>query len=73
VIRFERRNSRLRVELSNTVAVADGHAHGNQMALTNIRERLMLFFDLEATMTTQLGAGRFSVTIEFPYRPVNAR
>ena len=73
VIRFERRNSRLRVELTNTVAVADGHAHGNQMALTNIRERLMLFFDLEATMTTQLGAGRFSVTIEFPYRPVNAR
>ncbi len=73
VIRFERRDSRLRVELTNTVAVADGHAHGNQMALTNIRERLMLFFDLEATMTTQLGGGRFSVTIEFPYRPVNAR
>jgi two-component system sensor histidine kinase AlgZ len=43
------------------------------MALNNIRERLMLFFDLEATLTTQVGAGRFSVLIEFPYRPVVAR
>ena len=43
------------------------------MALSNIRERLMLFFDLEATMTTQVSAGRYCVCIEFPYRPVLAR
>jgi two-component system sensor histidine kinase AlgZ len=72
-IRFERKDSRLRVELCNPMTVADGHTHGNQMALTNIRERLMLFFDLEATMTTQVSAGRFCVSIEFPYRPVTAR
>ncbi|MCX7156147.1 MAG: histidine kinase [Rhodocyclales bacterium] len=73
IIRFERKNSRLRIELSNPTAAADKHTHGNQMALANIRERLMLFFDLEATMTTQIDAGRFCVSIEFPYRPVTAR
>lgn len=73
VIRFESRDSRLRVELSNPVSTAEGHTHGNQMALTNIRERLMLFFDLEATMTTEVSAGRFRVSIEFPYRPAAAR
>jgi two-component system sensor histidine kinase AlgZ len=51
----------------------EGHTHGNQMALTNIRERLMLFFDLEATMTTEVSAGRFCVSIEFPYRPASGR
>ena len=72
-IRFECKDSRLRVELSNPIAAADSHTHGNQMALANIRERLMLFFDLEATMTTQIGGGRFCVSIEFPYRPVAER
>jgi two-component system sensor histidine kinase AlgZ len=43
------------------------------MALDNIRERLMLFFDLEATMTTQIDGGRFCVSIELPYRPVAGR
>ena len=72
-IRFECRDSRLRVELSNPMAATDSHTRGNQMALNNIRERLMLFFDLEATLTTQVGGGRFSVSIEFPYRPVSVR
>jgi two-component system sensor histidine kinase AlgZ len=72
-IRFECKNSRLRVELSNPMSAGENHAHGNQMALSNIRERLMLFFDLEATMTTQVSGGRFCVSIEFPYRPVAAR
>lgn len=72
-VRFECKDSRLRVELSNPMVAADSHTHGNQMALINIRERLMLFFDLEATMTTQVSDGRFNVSIEFPYRPVTGR
>jgi two-component system sensor histidine kinase AlgZ len=72
-IRFECRDSRLRVELSNPMAATDSHTHGNQMALNNIRERLMLFFDLDATLTTRVDGGRFSVSIEFPYRPVADR
>lgn len=72
-IRFECKDSRLRVELSNPIAATDTPTHGNQMALDNIRERLMLFFDIEATMTTQIDDGRFCVSIEFPYRPVAER
>ena len=72
-IHFECKDSRLRVELSNPMTDADSHTPGNQMALANIRERLMLFFDLDATMTTQINAGRFCVSIEFPYRAVTKR
>jgi len=71
-VRFEQTDSRLRMELSNPLNPADSHKHGNQMALNNIRQRLMLFFELEATMTTQVSSDRFLVTIEFPYRPVAA-
>jgi two-component system sensor histidine kinase AlgZ len=70
IIRFECENALLRIELTNPVVAATAHTHGNQMALSNIRERLMLFFDLEATMTTVVRDGRFCVSIVFPYRPV---
>lgn len=68
-VKFERFGHRLRLELSNSTADQERHGGGNQMALANIRERLMLFFDLEATMATEFCDGRFRVTIEFPYRP----
>lgn len=67
-IRLERRGRYMRLELSNPVVTADRHGQGNQMALANIRERLLLFFELDAMMTTGIAAGRFHVTIEFPYR-----
>jgi two-component system sensor histidine kinase AlgZ len=67
-IRFERRGHRVRLELSNPVVPGERHVQGNQMALANIRERLLLFFELDAAMTTGIAAGRFHVTIEFPYR-----
>lgn len=67
-IRFERRGHYVRLELSNPVVTSGCHEHGNQMALANIRERLLLFFDLEAVLETDINAGRFCVTIEFPYR-----
>jgi two-component system sensor histidine kinase AlgZ len=70
-IRFEHKGTRLRLELCNPTLASESHKHGNQMALGNIRERLMLFFGLEATLTTQLTAGRYCVAIEFPYRPAS--
>lgn len=42
---------------------------GNRMALANIRERLMLFFDLEARLDTDVRDDRFRVSIRIPYRP----
>ena len=38
------------------------------MALDNIRERLMLFFDLEAQLEAGEQDGLYRVRIRFPYR-----
>jgi two-component system sensor histidine kinase AlgZ len=38
------------------------------MALDNIRERLMLFFDADARLATGIVDGRYRVEIDMPYR-----
>lgn len=40
---------------------------GNHMALTNIRERLALLYDVEAQLTSMLVQGQFEVRLRFPY------
>lgn len=45
--------------------VGDRHA-GNRMALDNIRERLKLHYDAEASLETLAADGMFSVTIRLP-------
>ncbi len=46
----------------------DGDRHGgNRMALANIRERLALHFDAEASLATREGADTFEVRIVMPY------
>jgi two-component system sensor histidine kinase AlgZ len=42
------------------------------MALDNIRERLMLFFDDEARLESRVDGDRYQVDIEIPYRTVTA-
>jgi two-component system sensor histidine kinase AlgZ len=42
---------------------------GNQMALSNVRERLMLLFDMEAELRMDIEGDRFRLTLDFPYRP----
>ena len=68
VIRLARQQSRLVIEIVNPVAATE-HEGGNRMALANIRERLMLFFDVEAELHTEVRDGRYRVSIRFPYRP----
>lgn len=46
----------------------EAFASGNHLALDNLRERLMLFFDLEASLSTEKADGRFRVKIRLPYR-----
>ncbi|MBL8446990.1 MAG: histidine kinase [Zoogloeaceae bacterium] len=43
-------------------------APGNRMALANLKERLMLFFDLEAKLVIREGDGWYSVQVRLPYR-----
>jgi two-component system sensor histidine kinase AlgZ len=38
------------------------------MAQENIRERLQLFFDAEARLSSRVAGGRYLVELEMPYR-----
>jgi two-component system sensor histidine kinase AlgZ len=38
------------------------------MALSNVRERLMLLYDIEADLKTGAEGDRFRLQLEFPYR-----
>ena len=69
------RDDRLSFEIANPCGPAEGGNHhaGNRMALANIRERLALFFDLEASLTTETADRRFLVRIELPYRREGAK
>ncbi|MCX7174984.1 MAG: histidine kinase [Proteobacteria bacterium] len=72
-IGFTRRGEQLLIEMTNPYNPAAQPHAGNQMALANIRERLMLFYDLEARLETELqseaGKDRYLVRIVVPYRP----
>ena len=71
-IRVTRQKDRVAFELANPYAPDAAHHAGNHMALANIRERLMLFFDLEAQLETSERDGLYVVSISFPYRKVVA-
>jgi two-component system, LytTR family, sensor histidine kinase AlgZ len=71
IVRVGRQGEGLRLEVDNPVGEgvqADRHHVGNHMALDNIRERLMLFFDLEARLDIELSEGRYRVSIRMPFR-----
>jgi two-component system, LytTR family, sensor histidine kinase AlgZ len=70
-----RRQDRLVVEITNPCSPPESGNHhvGNHMALDNIRERLALFFDLEADLIIDTADNRFRVRIELPYRRGEAK
>ena len=53
--------------LKNPYSREGNHHGGNKMALNNIRERLLLHFDAEATLDTRVGEDMYQVHITFPY------
>jgi two-component system sensor histidine kinase AlgZ len=67
-IRALREGKEIRIALTNPYHGAQAQHSGNRMALENIRERLMLFYDLEARLETAAADGLFSVNIRLPYR-----
>lgn len=73
-LRLARRGNELHIDLSNPCAAdPSGKGGGNQMALANIRERLSLYYDLEARLETRLqmlhdGRHEFRVHIRLPCR-----
>lgn len=67
VVRIGRRGGELRIEVDNPVAPSATHHAGNRLALDNIRERLMLFHDLEARLEIDESGGRYRVRIRLPF------
>jgi two-component system, LytTR family, sensor histidine kinase AlgZ len=67
-VHIERRKDRLWLQLTNPYHKDYQHRQGNHMALANIRERLQLHFDVEASLDTRIADGRFEIGIAMPYR-----
>lgn len=67
-ITIARRGPEVDIAISNPVLDPARHHAGNRMALDNIRERLMLFFDLEASLDTWQDDGAYHVRIRLPFR-----
>ena len=59
--------NRLHAVLRNPYSRTGDHHAGNKMALANIRERLQLHFDAEATLDTRVGDDTYQVHIVLPY------
>jgi two-component system sensor histidine kinase AlgZ len=69
VVALERRGDELHIAIANpTTGAAGRHAAGNRMAVDNIRERLALYYDLEARLEITEGEGRYEVRIILPCR-----
>ncbi len=58
----------LTILLSNPYHPEHQHRAGNRMALANIRERLLLQFDVEARLEAAPSGDKFEIRITIPYR-----
>jgi two-component system sensor histidine kinase AlgZ len=72
MVRIGRRGDRVQARIENPYHEGAPAQRGNRMALENIRERLRLFFDAEATLVSRIEGGRYRVDIEIPYRTAGA-
>ncbi len=62
-----RSGDKVHVVVRNPVAGEAGHHKGNRIALANIRERLLLHFDLDAELKSELMGAVYQVHIVMPY------
>jgi two-component system sensor histidine kinase AlgZ len=72
-IRFARHGDQLHIDLCNPCRGGESVQGGNHMALANIRERLALYYDLEASLETKAvalasGQHQYQVHIVLPCR-----
>jgi two-component system sensor histidine kinase AlgZ len=71
-VHIERRGARVFARIDNPYLEEHARRAGNRMALENIRERLQLFFDVEASIQMRVDDGRYVVEMEMPYRTAHA-
>jgi two-component system, LytTR family, sensor histidine kinase AlgZ len=68
LVRIAQRGNRVLARIENPYVEGEQQRAGNRMALENIRERLMLFFDAEARIDMRVDGGRYRVELEMPYQ-----
>jgi two-component system sensor histidine kinase AlgZ len=68
-ITIYRKRDEVHIVLTNPYRQEGSHHAGNKMALSNIRERLQLHFDAEASLQARVGDGSYQVHIVVPYTP----
>jgi two-component system sensor histidine kinase AlgZ len=68
-----RRGKALHAVVTNPVRKQGRHHSGNKMAMANIRERLALHFDAEASITNTATESTYNVHIVIPYVTAAAR
>ena len=66
-IEIGRAGGQIHLTLTNPMPAENRHGAGNKMAIANIRERLQLHFDAEASMKSEVRDGSYVVTIRMPY------
>ena len=66
IIDIVRTGKQFIIRLTNPFDSASTHVSGNRMAIANIRERLQLHFDAEASLRADVIDDKYVVTIEMP-------
>jgi len=70
---FARHGDEMLIEITNPTRGGQRHAAGNHMALANIRERLALYYDLEARLDIEENNQTYRVSIRLPCRTSHFR
>ena len=66
LIEITKKSPYLHITVTNPYSPKNRQQQGNNMALGNIKERLLLHFDLEAALETKQTADRYEVRIKIP-------
>lgn len=66
-IQIYTKQNEVHLVLKNPCHAQSNHQNGNKMALNNIKERLTLHFDLEASLKSKQANGEYEVHITLPY------
>lgn len=71
-VRVRQQGFKLEICVSNPIAREPLQREGNQIGLKNIRGRLALIYDLEASLETKVRRERFELTLSLPLETKNA-
>ncbi len=72
-VKVARVGEKVEIQVINPLLQESPTRPGNQMALGNVKERLMLLYDMEAELRTEAVANQFRLTLVFPYKKERRR